>query len=156
MRAALAQGAVPAFAHSVALGLLVSVLATPLGVLAARALSYHRVPFAAAVNILLFAPVALPAFAAALGLNVVLLRLHVPAFAGVVLLLTVYALPYTTYTMRVAYGAHDLAFEEEARTLGATAWQVLRRVHLPLLAPALPARPSSPSSWAGATMSSLC
>ncbi|MDJ0314161.1 ABC transporter permease subunit [Arthrobacter sp. H35-D1] len=136
-RAALAQGAIPAFGHSLLLGLLVSAIATPLGVLAARALAYHRVLFAPAVNVMLFAPLALPAFVAALGLNVLLLRLHVPPFAGVVLLLTVYALPYTSYVMRVAYGAHDLAVEEEARLLGASPWQVMWRVQLPLLAPAL-------------------
>lgn len=137
VRAALAQGAVSAFTQSLGLGLAVSAVATPLGVLAARALSYHRVPFPAAVNAVLFAPLALPAFAAAFGLNVLLLRLHIPPTAGVVLILAVYALPYTTYTMRVAYGAHDLGFEEEARSLGASRRQVLFRVHLPLLAPAL-------------------
>ena len=137
LRSALGQGGVPAFGRSLLLGLLVSAFATPLGALAARALSYRRVPFAPAVNVLLFAPLALPAFVAALGLNVVLLRLHVPAYAGVVLLLTVYALPYTSYTMRVAYGAHDLAIEEEARLLGASRQHVMWRVQLPLLAPAL-------------------
>ncbi len=137
VQAALAQGAVPAFGRSLLLGMLVSAAATPLGVLAARALACHRVPFASAVNVLLFAPLALPAFVAALGLNVLLLQLQVPPFAGVVLLLTAYALPYTSYTMRVAYGAHDPAIEEEARLLGASPWQVLWRVQLPLLAPAL-------------------
>lgn len=137
VRSALAQGAVPAFGRSLLLGLLVSAFATPLGVLAARALAFHRVRFAPAVNLLLFAPLALPAFVAALGLNVLLLRMHVPPFASVVLLLTVHALPYTSYTMRVAYGAHDLAMEEEARLLGASPWQVIWRVQLPLLAPAL-------------------
>ncbi|GAC1501152.1 MAG: ABC transporter permease subunit [Pseudarthrobacter sp.] len=137
VRSALAQGAVPAFARSLGLGLAVSAVATPLGTLAARALAYHRVPFPAAVNAVLFAPLALPAFAAAFGLNVLLLRLQIPPLAGVILILSVYALPYTTYTMRVAYGAHDRGFEDEARTLGATRWQVLTRVHLPLLAPAL-------------------
>ena len=137
VRAALAQGAVPAFGRSLLLGVLVSMIATPLGVLAARALAYYRVPLAPAVNVMLFAPLALPAFVSALGLNVLLLRLHVHPFAGVVLLLTVYALPYTSYTMRVAYGAHDPAIEEEARLLGASPWQVMWRVVLPLLAPAL-------------------
>ncbi len=136
-RDAAAQGAVPAFGQSLLLGLAVSAAATPLGALAARALAYHRVPLKSAVNVLLFAPLLVPAFAAAFGLNVLLLRLHVPSVAGVVLILTVYALPYTTYTMRVAYGGHDLAVEGEARTLGASAWQVIWRVQLPLLAPAL-------------------
>ncbi len=137
VRAALAQGAAAAFGQSLGLGLAVSAVATPLGALAARALSYHRVPFPAAVNAVLFAPLALPAFAAAFGLNILLVRLQIPPAAAVVLILAVYALPYTTYTMRVAYGAHDLGFEEEARTLGASRRQVLLRVQLPLLAPAL-------------------
>ena len=51
--------------------------------------------------------------------------------------LTVAALPYTTVLMRAAHAAHDLGFEEEARTLGATARQAVLRVQLPLLAPAL-------------------
>ena len=137
VRSALAQGAVPAFAHSLGLGVAVSAVATPLGALAARALAYHRVPFPAAVNAVLFAPLALPAFAAAFGLNVLLLRLQVPPLAGVILILSVYALPYTTYTMRVAFGAHNRGFEEEARILGASRWQVFTRVQLPILAPAM-------------------
>lgn len=53
------------------------------------------------------------------------------------LLLVAAALPCTVYTMRVAYAAHDIAFEEEARTLGASRANVLARVHLPLVAPGL-------------------
>lgn len=134
---ALAQGAAPAFARSVGLGLVVSAVATPLGALAARSLAFHPTRWSTMVSALLFAPLALPAFAAVFGLNVLLVRLQVPTYAGVVLVLTVYALPYTTYVMRLAYAAHDIGFEEEARTLGATPGQVFRRVQLPLIAPAL-------------------
>ncbi|WP_255412642.1 ABC transporter permease [Cryobacterium sp. Y62] len=52
-------------------------------------------------------------------------------------MLVVMAIPYTTFTMRVAYAAHDIRYEEEARTLGASRWSVLWRVHVPLVAPAL-------------------
>ena len=136
-RSALDQGAAAAFGRSTALALVVTALATPAGAMAARALSTRRVPAAGLVGAVLLAPVAVPAFAVALGLDVLLLRLRVPAAVGVVLLLVVAAVPYTTYAMRVAYGAHDLAVEEEARTLGASPRQVLWRVHLPMLAPAL-------------------
>ena len=86
---------------------------------------------------ILLAPLALPAFVAVMGLTIVLLRARVPGVVGVVILLVAAALPYTVYTMRVTYAAHDLAFEEEARTLGASRLQVLWRVHLPLVAPGL-------------------
>lgn len=134
---ALAQGAAPAFARSLGLGLLVSALATPLGLLAARSLAYHPSRWSGPVSALLFAPLALPAFVTVFGLNVLLARLQVPAHAGVVLVLTAYALPYTVYVMRLAYSAHNIGFEEEARTLGASARQVFLRVQLPLIAPAL-------------------
>lgn len=134
---ALAQGAGPAFIRSLGLGLLVSFVATPLGVLAARSLAFHPTRWSTLVGALLFAPLALPAFVAVFGLNVVLIRLQVPSYAAVILVLTAYALPYTTYVMRLAYGGHDIGFEEEARTLGAGPLQVFLRVHLPLIAPAL-------------------
>jgi putative spermidine/putrescine transport system permease protein len=89
------------------------------------------------VTAVVFAPVLLPPFAAALGINVLLLRAQVPALAGLVLVLVAMALPYTTFSMRAAYAAHDLGYEEEARTLGASRARVLWQVHVPLLAPAL-------------------
>lgn len=134
---ALEQGAAPAFGRSIVLALAVAAIATPLGALAARALTLGRVPAPRLVSGILLAPLALPAFVAVMGLTIVLLRARVPATLAVLLLLVAAALPYTVYTMRVAYAAHDLAFEEEARTLGASRWHVLWRVHLPLVAPGL-------------------
>ncbi|TQJ30939.1 ABC transporter permease [Microbacterium sp. SLBN-146] len=134
---ALGFGMLPAFAHSALLGLVVALIATPLGALAARALTYGSVPFPRVVSALLLAPIALPPFAAVLGVNVVLLRAYVPPVVGVVVVLVVLALPYTTFVMRTAYGAYDLSYEEEARLLGATRRHVLRRVQLPMIAPAL-------------------
>lgn len=137
LAAAAGFGAVPAFAASVVLALVVTAIATPLGALAARALTFGAVPAPRLVAALLLAPIALPPFAAVLGVNVVLLRAFVPPVPGVVLVLVVLALPYTTFVMRTAYGAYDLSYEEGARLLGASRWQVLLRVQVPLIAPAL-------------------
>ena len=137
LQTALAQGAVAAFGRSVLLGLVVAAIATPIGAMAARALTRGTVRWPRAVSVVLLAPIALPAFAAVMGLNVVLLRAYVPPLVGLVLVLVVVALPYTTFAMRVAYAAHDIHYEEEARTLGASPFAVLWRVHIPLVAPAL-------------------
>ncbi|MDJ0349932.1 ABC transporter permease subunit [Cryobacterium sp. PH29-G1] len=137
LSSAIAQGALPALGTSLLLSLVVAALATPLGALAARALTFGTVPWPRTVSIALLAPIALPPFAAVLGLNVLLLRAHIPPEAGLVLVLVVMAVPYTTFTMRVAYAAHDIHYEEEARTLGASRWNILWRVHIPLVAPAL-------------------
>ncbi|QZY30132.1 ABC transporter permease [Nocardioides coralli] len=134
---ALAEGGVAASGRSVLLGLVVAGIATPLGAAAARALALRTAPLPRLVSVLLFLPVALPLFAVVLGIDVTLLRLRVPGLVGIVLVLVVVALPYTTYLMRVAYGAYDSAFEDEARTLGAAPRAVRWRVRRPLLAPGL-------------------
>lgn len=137
VQSAIAQGGVPAFGRSVLLGLTVAAIATPIGAMAARALTLGTVRWPRAVSVALLAPIALPAFAAVMGLNVILLRAYIPPLVGLVLVLVVIALPYTTFAMRVAYAAHDIHYEEEARTLGASPFAVLWRVHIPLVAPAL-------------------
>jgi len=126
-----------ALGRSMLLGTAVALLATPAGAVAARALGRGTVRHPRTVAAVLLAPVALPLFAVVTGLNVVLLRLRVPAPAAVVLVLVVAALPYTTYVMRVAYASYEFTYEDEARTLGASATAVAWRVRLPLLAPAL-------------------
>ncbi len=135
--AAVDSGAPAAFARSAVLGLVVAAIATPAGAMAARALTLGRVRRPRLVSAVLLAPVALPPFAVVMGLDVLLLRARIPGVVGVGLVLVVAALPYTTYTMRVAYGGYDTAFEDEARTLGASPLAVWWKVCLPLLAPAL-------------------
>ena len=153
LRAALAAGAVPAFGRSVLLGVAVAAVATPLGAFAARALAVHHVRGGRILAVLLFAPIALPPFAIVVGLNVVLIRLHLAGPIGVIVVLTVYAIPYTTFIVHGAYGTYEPRYEDEARLLGATVRQVMLRVQLPLLRPALSGPRSSPSSSAGATTS---
>ncbi|MBH0116803.1 ABC transporter permease subunit [Salinibacterium sp. NG253] len=137
LTAAIANGGGLAFLHSLLLSLVVAVIATPLGAMAARALSRGHVRFGKAITVLLFSPVLLPPFAAVLGLNVLLLRAWVPPAVGVVLVLVAVAIPYTTFSMRAAYAAYDDGFDDAARTLGASSRLTLWRIHLPLIAPAL-------------------
>lgn len=138
-RLGLQAGALPAAGRSLLVACAVAAVATPLGAMAARALVLTRVPLAALVTLALLSPIVLPAFAVALGLDVLLIRSGLPSMLGVVVVLAVAAIPYTVFVMRTAYGAYDVAFEDEARTLGASARQVLLRVRLAVLAPALAA-----------------
>ncbi|MBA2640822.1 MAG: ABC transporter permease subunit [Nocardioidaceae bacterium] len=131
------QDMAPALLRSAVLSLLVATLATPLGAAAARWLSYTRSPTRSLVAAIMLAPVFLPPFALVLGSDVILLRLQMPALAGVVLVLTVLALPYTTYVMLATYQSYDPGYDDEARTLGASAVTALVRVHLPLVMPGI-------------------
>ncbi|ORI24326.1 ABC transporter permease [Rhodococcus sp. 1168] len=137
VRSAVAAGGTQAFLRSTGLALTVAAIATPLGACAARALARGDVHFPGVVAAILFAPLALPPFAVALGLNVVILRARIPSTLAVIVLLSVAAIPYTTYLMRVAFGAYDSRYEEEARMLGASKSMILWQIRIPLLAPAL-------------------
>ncbi len=130
-QAAIDAGVVPALVRSGMLGLVVAVIATPLGMLAGRALGWRLLRRPALPSIVLLAPVVLAPFAIAMGLDVAILRIGVPEEVAVVLVLSVFALPYTTFTMRATYLALDPALEEQARVLGASARQARRRVTLP-------------------------
>lgn len=130
-QAAYDAGMAPALVRSTMLGLTVAALATPLGAMAGRALGWRELRHPTPVALVLIAPVVLPPFAVSMGLDVLLLRIGIPEVAAVVLLLVVFALPYTAYTMRAAYAAIDPELEEQARTLGASPRQARRRVTLP-------------------------
>ena len=133
---ALDQGVLAAGARSAAVSLVVAVLATTVGAMAGWALNAHRSRLTRVAEAVLVAPVAVPPFAVVLGLNVVALRAGLPGTVTVVLVLTVAAVPYTTWVMRAAYAGYDRGHEEAARTLGASGRQLVLRVRLPLTAPA--------------------
>lgn len=138
-REALADGLPAALLRTVVLSSTVALLATPAGAMAARGLVRVGPRLRAAASVLLVVPVVLPPLTVVLGVDVLLLRLQVPAAVGVVAVLVVQALPYTTYVMWTTYHAYDEAYEDEARTLGASALRTLLRVQLPLVAPGLAA-----------------
>ncbi|MGB3186316.1 MAG: ABC transporter permease subunit [Ornithinimicrobium sp.] len=132
-------GVPAALGRSTLLGVGVSALAVTLGAAAARTLAWTSNRWDSALALTLLAPVALPPFALAMGLDVLLLRLGVPPLLTLVTLLTVLALPYTTYTLRAAYTGLDRGMEEQALLLGASPLVAFWRVTVPTLAPGLAA-----------------
>lgn len=67
---------------------------------------------------------------------------------GVILAVSFVAVPFTVITVEGALRTSDPAFEMAARSLGASPWSVLRRVTLPMVAPAVAA--GLTLSWARA------
>lgn len=128
---ALDAGLPAALLRSLLLGAAVATIATPLGAMAGRALGWKLLHRPALPTLVLLAPVVLPPFAVAMGLDIVVLHLGVPQVVAVVLVLSVFALPYTTFTLRAAYLGLDPALEEQARVLGASPGQARRRATLP-------------------------
>lgn len=127
-------GLFDALLRSAALGAAVAMVATPLGALAGRALGWRLLRRPAVPSLLLLLPVVLAPFAVAMGLDIVILRAGIPEQVAVLAVLAVFALPYTTFTMRATYLGIDPALEEQARMLGATSGQARRLVTRPAAA----------------------
>ncbi|MDO5740199.1 MAG: ABC transporter permease subunit [Ornithinimicrobium sp.] len=130
-REASRAGLTGAMLTSLLLGAAVATAATPLGVMAGRALGWRLLVRPRLVVGVLLLPLALPPFAISMGLDVVLIRLGIPALLAVFLLLVVMATPYTAYTCAVGFARTSPALGEQARALGATPGQARRRVILP-------------------------
>ncbi len=129
-----------ALRHSLVLALLVMVISVPLGTALALGMRRWRGPVAGVTNVLLLLPLVTPELVLAVGLFL----LFTTAFDVIGLGTAAQAIGQVTFTLswvvlivraRLATIGGDL--EEAAADLGAPPHEILRRVLLPLLAPAM-------------------
>ena len=113
-------------------GVLACAIALPIGRTVSRLHGWRRHVAAAAE----FLPIATPPLALGTGLQVLLLTAGIGGtFAGVLFAHLVPAIGYLTLLFLGTFTLFDPHVEEEARTLGATAWQSWWKVTVPLLRP---------------------
>ncbi|MCU0491875.1 MAG: ABC transporter permease subunit [Chloroflexaceae bacterium] len=130
--------ALPALFTSLALALLVTLLALAAGLPAALALGRTRFRGRALVELLIFAPILVPPLTVAMGVQVLFIRLGLAdTLAGVALVHLVFSLPYVVLILASAVAGLSATWEEQARSLGATRWRAFWHVTLPLLRPSL-------------------
>jgi iron(III) transport system permease protein len=132
----LAESTVSTFWFSLLGALVCTVLAIPVGVLAAR----HRGRLTGFVEHGSFAGHALPGIVVALALVFFGARVAQPVYQRTPLLVLAYAVlfvPAAIGSVRAAVAMSPVRTEEAARSLGSTPWQVLRRVTLPLAGPGI-------------------
>ncbi|WP_144109005.1 ABC transporter permease [Paraburkholderia sp. BCC1886] len=131
-----------ALRYSVELGFGTTALSTLLGVPLALAIVRGRAPFTAALGALCVAPLSVPTIVIAVaGFKFLLLVSDwrdlglVGTPPAVVLLQTVFTLPLTVRAVVASFAHYDGTLDEAAQNLGASPWQVFRRVTAPLIAP---------------------
>jgi len=127
-----------ALINSLFIALTVTFLAICFALPAARAIALHNFK---GKNLFLFAlllPILSPSIATALGGHALFLRYNLTdSYAGVILAHLVPTVPYCVLTLTGGFSRFDVEFEAQARTLGASPFQVLRFVTLPAIAPSL-------------------
>ena len=129
---------VRAFKTSLLLGVLTSVIATTLGILASLALVRYRIPGKDWITALLISPVLVPETVLAVGLLIFLRYLSVPQSFGLLLVgHSLIAMPFVILVVQARMVGIRKDYEEAARSLGANPFQTFREITLPLLMPAV-------------------
>lgn len=125
-----------ALLDTVTIGVSVMVVSLVVAVPAGRVLGTRRFRGKRAIELLLLAPVLVPAVAVAIGIHVVFLRLGLAGgIPGVVLAHLIPATPYVILLSGGVFANADLELEAQARSLGASWWRTRLYVTLPLVAP---------------------
>lgn len=116
----------------------VTLLAVAIGLPAGRALGLYKFRGRRMVQFILLAPVIVPGLAATLGLQVFFIRFGLAdTIIGVVLVQLMPTVPYAATILAAGFANLDLAYERQAKALGAGLAQVFVAVTLPLIRPAL-------------------
>ena len=124
--------------NTLVVGLASAVIATVLGICAARAITRYRFAGKRPMSAIIMAPLVLPEIIIAISLLLVLLQFGlglslITVIVGHVLI----CLPYSITVLVSGFEGFDPAFEEASADLGETAFGTLRRVTLPMMMPAI-------------------
>ena len=132
------QGVCQAFANSILVGVVSTLLATTLGTMIAIALVRYRFRFRNATTLLLFLPMATPEVVLGAGLAAEFLAAGIPKSALTVILAhTMFCISFVVVTVRARVASLDPAMEEAGRDLYGSPSQVFLRVTFPLLLPGI-------------------
>jgi len=127
-----------AFANSITIGLVSTVVATTLGTMIAIALVRYRFRARSAISLLLFLPMATPEVVLGAGLAAQFLAVGVAKdMTTIILAHTMFCISFVVVTVKARVASLDPALEEAGRDLYGTPSQVFWRVTFPLLTPGI-------------------
>jgi len=120
------------------IAVIVTFAAAATGLSAGRALGLYSFRSKRLVQFLMLAPVIVPSFAVTMGIQVLFIRVGLAdTLWGVALVHMIPTVPYVTLVMGSVFANYDIAYEEQARVLGASSLSIFRRVTLPAVFPGL-------------------
>ncbi|MBD3883740.1 ABC transporter permease subunit [Phormidium tenue FACHB-886] len=122
--------------QSLAIALLTTGLSLLVGLPAGRALGLMEFPGKTLLKLFLLTPIIVSPLATLMGIQFILIRLGLSGtLLGVVLVHLMPTIPYMTLVLSSVFANFERGYETQARSLGASPWQVLVQVTLPLIAP---------------------
>ena len=113
-----------------------TVVVLALGVPAALAINRYEFRFKGLVQTLFMAPLLVPSIVLALGMVLLFTPLGLAnSYPGIIIGHVAITIPYVVRTTLMSLATSDTSCEDAARILGASAWEVFRRVTLPIIQP---------------------
>jgi putative spermidine/putrescine transport system permease protein len=132
------SGVMEGLINSLTIALLVAVIAATIGLSGGRALGLYRFRGKRIVELVLLAPIIVPAIAVSMGIQVMFIRYGLAdTIPGVVLVHLIPTIPYVVLVMGAVFANYDTSFEEQARVLGANPLRVFLHVTFPAVMPGL-------------------
>lgn len=129
---------IQALLHSLLVGAVSGVLATSIGLFAARAYSRYRFWGAKASEGLVMLPLVVPGIIVASSMLILFISIGLkPSLTSVILGHTFLALPFSVAIMKSAFDDFDVSLEEAAFDLGSSPFETFYRVTLPVVAPGI-------------------
>lgn len=124
--------------HSLLIASLSTAFSLLLGVGAAIELEKQRSRYSSWMNALIILPLVIPEILLGVSLLMVFVLCQIPlGFGSIIIGHMIFNLPLTVVILRARLRKFDPAWEDAARDLGATSWDVLTRITLPMLRPAI-------------------
>jgi len=121
-----------ATATSFKAAILTTIVATPMGVLAAYGLHASKVPYIRATFVLLITPMMVPIVLIAIGAFYAYVKLQILyTMTGLVLAHSLLAIPLVVIVIGSALKSYDMNQENAARSLGAPRWKAFLTITLP-------------------------
>jgi len=122
--------------NTILIGIVVTALALVICLPAARVLAREQFPGKPAFEFFLTLPLIVPEAAIGISLLMVFIKLGLAgSYLGIIIVHLIPTIPYMIRMLTAVYQGLGAEFEEQAMVLGASRWQVLSLVTLPMLMP---------------------
>jgi putative spermidine/putrescine transport system permease protein len=127
-----------AIGHSVVVAAITAVVAVVIALPAGRALGLFDFKGKDLVSVLLTLPIIVPPLCVAMGLHLWFIRLGLAeTYVGVIGVHLTFCLPYAIFVLWGVFSNYNPDFEDQARSLGASRFNVATQVMLPMILPGL-------------------
>lgn len=127
-----------ALTNSLTIGLISSVLATVLGTAASIGIKHYTLRWRNVVNGLIYLPIVIPEIMLGLALLVLFSQMKMDlGKATLIMAHTTFSIPFVMVIISARLADMGKELEEAAQDLGATPWQTMRYVILPLIMPGI-------------------